>query len=1015
MKKPNKKNRSIFGNLSSGLFLFRIFFFFFLFSKTLAIECPSGYWKCENGIQCINSTFRCNNIINCEDGSDEGTLCNTTCAINEFKCATGNECIRMNYVCDHDKDCSDGSDEHSNCTYPVCGYGTFTCANKRCINEYFLCDGDNDCLDNSDEKFCASRNCPPNQLACNTTGTCIDVQKFCNGIADCPDGSDESSTCSSVNCSSLSCTHGCKATPKGGICFCPQGQILDKSNNRICVDVNECEMWDECDQICVNLNNSYSCQCKENYTLKPDGHCSHIQSDLAKIIFSIGSKIFETNQQSQNFHQILNNDDLMISSFDYNYEKKLFYLADDKNNKIFKAIYGSNDQLELSPLITSNILAPFQLSVDWVTGNIYLLQKTLARIDVFSPDGKNRTNLLSSLFNPTSFALDPTEGLLFFTDSGFNSNKLKGPRIEKVLMDGRNRQVIVKEKLLEPIAITVDLIKKRLFWIDRKYDHLETSDYFGLKRYIIASGSKNLPHSVSLDLFESTIYFADYTKMAIMKLTRHAVTTASNVTYHFKTSEKPHFVRVYHQTKQPATENPCQSNCEHFCLLSHGRNSVKSFRCKCNNGFRLRHDLKTCDQIATSMFISQSNYLKAVALDSENTEALDPLIMPRNGALQVFALDITNNRTFFYDSYRHAIFQSINNQEPSVLIPNNVLYVNNLAYDWVSKNLYFVNNDQIVAVSLANVKNRRVLVQKQLLEGFAIDPSSGFMFYSSVSRPAKIFRSFLDGTNETVVIPRGLSLPYSLELDLEQKLLYWSDSHLSLIQYSDYHGGNIRTLLHSPLFVPFSILIFRHNLYFVDIRQDSIFRTSKTFALTPTLFRSNLKNVHALKISDLSLQMGFENHPCLRQNGDCSHFCFSVPSLDTQYKVSRHCGCPYGFMLDSRKLNCVVNSSEAQNENLCQPPYFFKCSNEKCVFKSEVCDGINDCLDMSDESNCPVSYCTNEQFKCRNGTCIEKSKRCDGKVDCGDFSDEIFCPQVNCDLNYQFKCNNGSCIPLSWK
>lgn len=640
----------------------------------------------------------------------------------------------------------------------------------------------------------------------------------------------------------------------------------------------------------------------------------------------------------------------------------------------------------------------------------------MARIDVFSADGKNRTNLLTGLFNPTSFSLDPHEGLLFFTDSGFYSDKLRGPRIEKALMDGRNRQVLVKDKLLEPIAITVDLIKKRLFWIDRKYDHLETSDYFGMKRFIIASGSRNLPHSVSLDLFEKTVYFADSTKMAIMKLARHAITKESNVTNHFKVSEKPLFVRVYHQTKQPETENPCQSNCEHFCLLSHGQNSFKSYRCKCKTGYRLRFDLKSCEKITTTLFISQSNFLKALSLDSpENTETLEPLIMPRNGAIQIFDLDIKNNRTFFYDSYRHAIFESVNNQEPRILIPDNVRYVNNLAYDWITNNLFYVTNNQIVVVSLSNLKKRRVLIYKAMLEGFRIDPKSGFMFYSSIARPAKIYRAFLDGTNETVIIPRGLSLPYSLELDLDQNRLYWSDSHLSLIQYSDYNGRNIRTLLQSSLFVPFSILVFRHNLYFVDIRQDAIFKISKTFALTPTILIANLKNIYSLKMSEISLQTRADNHPCLRQNGDCSDFCFSVPSLDAQYTVSRHCGCPYGFMLDSNKLNCIVNSSEAQTVDQCKSPFFFKCSNERCIFRSEVCDGINDCLDMSDEINCPVSYCTSEQFKCRNGTCIEKSKRCDGIVDCTDYSDEMFCPQINCDANYQFKCNNGSCIPISWK
>ncbi len=62
-------------------------------------------------------------------------------------------------------------------------------------------------------------------------------------------------------------------------------------------------MWDECDQTCTNLVNSYSCQCNANYTLLPGGHCKHATSkdiihfakwkhlDLNKSTFHIQSEI----------------------------------------------------------------------------------------------------------------------------------------------------------------------------------------------------------------------------------------------------------------------------------------------------------------------------------------------------------------------------------------------------------------------------------------------------------------------------------------------------------------------------------------------------------------------------------------------------------------------------------------------------------------------------------------------------------------------------------------------------
>jgi low density lipoprotein receptor-related protein 5/6 len=154
------------------------------------------------------------------------------------------------------------------------------------------------------------------------------------------------------------------------------------------------------------------------------------------------------------------------------------YLADDRQNKVYKAVYDTlSGQFKMMvPLIDANIVGPFSIACDWLTGNIYLVEKLLARIDVFSFNGLNRTNLLTSnLYAPNSLALDPALGLMFFVDSGNPVSKLQAPKIERAFMDGTGRQIILKDKLLEPIAITLDIIKKRIFWIDRKYDHLESN------------------------------------------------------------------------------------------------------------------------------------------------------------------------------------------------------------------------------------------------------------------------------------------------------------------------------------------------------------------------------------------------------------------------------------------------------------------------------------------------------------------------------------------------------------
>ena len=144
----------------------------------------------------------------------------------------------------------------------------------------------------------------------------------------------------------------------------------------------------------------------------------------------------------------------------------------------------------MNPLITANIVGPFSLAIDWLTDKIYLASKTTSRLDAFSFDGLNRTNILaSSLAAPTCVTLDVTRSFLFVADAGNQMNlKMQAAKIERANMDGTSRRVIVKDKLLEPTSLTLDIVKQRLYWIDKKYDHLETCDYYGRRRHIIASG-----------------------------------------------------------------------------------------------------------------------------------------------------------------------------------------------------------------------------------------------------------------------------------------------------------------------------------------------------------------------------------------------------------------------------------------------------------------------------------------------------------------------------------------------
>uniref|UniRef100_A0A8C2AJR3 Low density lipoprotein receptor-related protein 1Ba n=1 Tax=Cyprinus carpio TaxID=7962 RepID=A0A8C2AJR3_CYPCA len=858
--------------------------------------------------------------------------------------------------------------------------------------------------------------------------SCVSESWLCDGELDCPDGSDETPTI--CDCKERRCQFDCVIMRNGTSCFCGEGFELEEDGRR-CRDHDECRDYGTCSQICMNTQGSYRCACTDGFSLQANRRSCKAKTDpgdkppvlLTANMNSIS--VVYLNGSSMPNLKSMDTSGIQLLDFIYREESLCWLSLAQDTGQLWCArmtkLKGFSEKRQIR--IGQNLQNVEHMAIDWLTGNFYFVDRVNDRIFMCSEQGDACVTIIDlDIQNPKGLALDPIMGKLFFTDYGTVA------KVERCNMDGTNRTRIVEYKTEQPTAVTLDLVKKLVYWADAYLDFIEVVDYNGKNRHMVIQGN-SVSHLYGLALFEDYLFAvcsepSRESKVDIFRINRFNSSDTNTVT----TLESARAVRVYHRLAQPTVRTHACSpdphgrkgGCTHICLLSH---NYKSRVCRCRTGHVLASDGKSCKKPKNELFLFYGKGRPGVirGLDM-NVKSGDEHLIQIEGLVSPRALDFHAESSYIYFADTTSFLigrQKIDGTARETILKDELDNVEGISVDWIGNNLFWTNDGYRKTISVARL-DRPSQTRRTLLEGnmshpraIVVDPLNGWMYWTDweedelIDSRGRIEKAWMDGSHRQIFVTSNMLWPNGLTLDHSSSVMYWCDAYYDHIE-KIYLNGSHRTVVYSgkELNHPFGIAHYQNYIFWTDYMNASIFRLDLS-SNDVALLRAERPPLFGIQVYDPQSQKG--NNQCSANHGGCSPsaLCLCTPA-------GRVCACADGQRLEKDN---VTSPSEITKTKRCGPAEF-QCQNQRCIQLSWKCDGDDDCSDSSDEDPhlCSNRSCPADQFKCLNNRCIPKRWLCDGTDDCGSNEDESnrTCSAQTCQPG-QFPCENGRCIPENWR
>ncbi|XP_014291555.1 vitellogenin receptor isoform X1 [Halyomorpha halys] len=339
--------------------------------------------------------------------------------------------------------------------------------------------------------------------------------------------------------------------------------------------------------------------------------------------------------------------------------------------------------------------------------------------------------------------------------------------------------------------------------------------------------------------------------------------------------------------------------CDQICINTNG-----GYNCSCIEGYRFDNDLKKCKARGSEgiLFFTSNQEIRGYYLDSEIYFKVVENLPHATGV----AYDGVNVYwTTVADEEETIVKAAENGENQKIIVTSGIGRPEDLAVDWVTKNVYFTDSKLKYVGVCSNDGYYCLILHEDQVEkprAIVLHSSEGLMYWSDWGTEPAIMRSGMDGSNVIKFIKDNIHWPNGLAIDYGTNYIYWVDAKEAKIECVKLDGTDRRKVPSSAVKHPFSIDIFEDRIYWSDWDSDQIVSCNKFSGKDcHTIIKERDHKIYGIHVYHPSMIKEVIN-PCF--DVQCSDICLIAPkNADNELEYS--CACPYHKKLSRDHHTCI--------------------------------------------------------------------------------------------------------------